>query len=85
MNLLGYIRFRSTFSLWSLILSRIIQRERERERERERRHDSEGYWSIGQPSCFFMLCVFQNKEDFKMGKKSQIWLFLMPVLLDCPV
>ena len=83
MNLLGYIRFRSTFFLWSLILSRIIQRERER--ERERRHDSEGYWSIGQPSCFFMLCVFQNKEDFKMGKKSQIWLFLMPVLLDCPV
>ena len=81
MNLLGYIRFRSTFFLWSLILSRIIQRER----ERERRHDSEGYWSIGQPFCFFMLCVFQNKEDFKMGKKSQIWLFLMPVLLDCPV
>ena len=83
MNLVGYIRFRSTFFLWSLILSRIIQRERER--ERERRHDSEGYWSIGQPSCFFMLCVFQNKEDFKMEKKSQIWLFFMPVLLDCPV
>ena len=37
------------------------------------------------PFVFFMLCVFQNKEDFKMGKKSQIWLFLMPVLLDCPV
>ena len=34
MNLLGYLRFRSIFFLWSLIVSRIIQSERERERER---------------------------------------------------
>lgn len=79
MNLLGYIRFRSTFFLWSLILSRIIQRERERGDMIPR-----ATGLLVNPLVFFMLCVFQNKEDFKMEKKSQIWLFLMPVLLDCP-
>ena len=76
MNLLGYIRFRSTFSLWSLILSRIIQRERERERERERGDMiPRATGLLVNPLVFLCFVFFKTRKTLKWERRARFGCF----------
>ena len=72
MNLLGYIRFRSTFFLWSLILSRIIQRERERERG-DMIPRATGL--LVNPLVFLCFVFFKTRKTLKWERRARFGCF----------
>lgn len=70
MNLLGYIRFRSTFFLWSLILSRIIQRERERGDMIPR-----ATGLLVNPLVFLCFVFFKTRKTLKWERRARFGCF----------